>query len=168
MISVAHGTEENKDGIIIFKGTEEVPCPKCGGELSVHGTCRRKLCSRYEEKTYRLRVMKCTACGKTHRELPQGVVPYKRMDAEYLCDIAEAPRSEQVNVAEASTWSRVHAWMKWFLEYVANILKSMQEQFPALVTIPSGESAGRRLAYFVRLVVNSGNWLQHRSAHTGR
>ena len=110
--------------------------------------------------------MECSDCGKTHRELPEEFVPYKRMDAELLCVIAEATRSEQVNVAEASTWSRVHAWMKWFLAYVENILKAMAERYTTFATIPSGATASRWLMYFVRLVVNSGNWIQHRSAQT--
>ena len=29
-------------------------------------------------------------CGKTHRELPEGLVPYKRHDLNSLCEIAEA------------------------------------------------------------------------------
>ena len=40
---VAPGTELCKDGEIIFIGTEQVPCPICGGELKVHGTCKRQL-----------------------------------------------------------------------------------------------------------------------------
>ena len=168
MISVAHGRRVNKGNIIIFTGTEDVPCPKCGGALVVHGTCIRKLRKRYEEQTFRLRVMECSVCGRTHRELPEEFVPYKRMDAELLCIIAEAPRCEQVLVAETSTWSRVHVWMRWFLAYAAHILNAMLEQYTAFATIPSGETARRRLTYFVRLVVNSGNWIPHRSVQTGR
>lgn len=167
MISVAHGRRVNKGNIITFTGTETVPCPACGGELFVHGTCIRKLRKRYEDQTFQLRVMECSACGKTHRELPEEFVPYKRMDAELLCVIAEAPRSEQINVAEASTWSRVHVWVKWFLAYAGNILKAMLERYASFATIPSGETASRRLVYSVRLVVNSGNWIQHRSVQTG-
>ena len=168
MISVAHGRRVNKGNIIVFTGTEDVPCPNCGGALAVRGTCIRKLRKRYENQTFQLRVLECAVCGKTHRELPAEFVPYKRMDAELLCVIAEAPRSEQVNVAEASTWSRIHVWMKWFLKYALNILNAMMEQYTAFATIPSGVNTGRRLMYFVRLVVNSGNWIQHRSAQTGR
>ena len=136
--------------------------------MVVHGTCIRKLRKRYEDQTFRLRVMECSVCGRTHRELPDEFVPYKRMDADLLRIIAEAPRSEQVLVAEASTWSRVRVWLRWFLAYAAHVLNAMLEQYTAFATIPSGETARRRLTYFVRLVVNSGNWIQHRSVQTGR
>ena len=136
--------------------------------MVVHGTCIRKLRKRNEDQTFRLRVMECSVCGRTHRELPEEFVPYKRMDAELLCAIAEAPRCEQVLVAEASTWSCVHVWMRWFLAYAVEVMNAMLEQYTAFATIPSDETASRRLTYYVRLVANSGNWIQHRSVQTGR
>lgn len=35
-----------KGELIVFTGFEEVPCPVCGGEMKVHGTCRRKFLRR--------------------------------------------------------------------------------------------------------------------------
>ena len=114
---------------------------------------------------YRLRVMKCKLCGKTHRELPEGIVPYKRMDAERLSDITEAEEEKDLGDAEISTWKRVKEWVLWFLEYALKVLKSLQTllgaEFP---TVSADDCLNRRLKYFVRLVVNSGNWIQHRSA----
>ena len=109
--------------------------------------------------------MECKKCGKTHRELPEGIVPYKRMDAERLSSITEATKEEDLGDVEASTGKRVREWVLWFLKYALDVLRSLQmllgEEFPA---IPTGECFSRRLAYFVRLVTNSGNWIQHRSA----
>ena len=165
MISVAQGTEYRKGEIIIFTGTENIPCPVCGGHLRVHGTCTRKLRRRDGTDVYRLRVMECKSCGKTHRELPEGIVPYKRMDAERLSDITEAAEEKDLGDAETSTWKRVKEWVLWFLEYALKVLKSLQTllgaEFP---TVSSDDCLSRRLKYFVRLVVNSGNWIQHRSA----
>lgn len=115
-------------------------------------------------EVYRLRVMECKECGKTHRELPEWIVPYKRMDVELLSVISEVAEERCLGETEAGTWRRVKAWVAWFLAYALNVLKSVQvtlgRGFP---TIPSGDSLHRKLAYFVRLVVNSGQWAQHRS-----
>lgn len=126
----------------------------------------RKLRSSEGQILYRLRVMACRKCGKTHRELPSGIVPYKRMDADLLSDIAETPQQFHLEVAETSTWRRVWAWVKWFIHYSLNIFAAMQVEHPNLPTGLPGKPLRRQLTYFVRLVVNSGNWVQHRSALT--
>lgn len=162
---ILDSTELFKCGVCIFTGTEEICCPCCGGRLKVHGTCLRKLRTADETKIYRLRVMECTNCGKTHRELPESIVPYMRMDVNLLSAIAQAERRNHLSLAETSTWKRVKAWCGWFLCYARNIMNSLTEQnekFSA-VTTPGG-GFGQQLMYFVRLVVNSGNWIQHRLA----
>ena len=159
MISVAQGVEYRKSGIIFFTGSEEIPCPVCGGQLRVHGTCRRKLQTKEGVDVYRLRVMECKACGKTHRELPEGIVPYKRMDAKLLGSIAEDPGAGELEAPDISTWDRVKAWVKRFLAYARHILEEQRIAYgKAFATIPAGHSLSRQLAYYVRLVVNSGNW----------
>ena len=109
--------------------------------------------------------MECKKCGKTHRELPEGIVPYKRMEAERLSGISEASSEKELGDVESTTWKRVQDWVLWFLQYALDVLRSLQtllgKDFP---TIPSGECLSRRLVYYVRLVANSGNWPQHRSA----
>ena len=109
--------------------------------------------------------MECKSCGKTHRELPEGIVPYKRMDAERLSDITEAEEEKDLGDAEASTWKRVSVWVLWFLDYALKVLRSLQTLYGTeLPTVSPDDFFSRRLKYSVRLVVNSGNWIQHRSA----
>ena len=164
MISVAHGMRYRKGEIIFFTGTEKIPCPVCGGQLRVHGTCTRKLRRSEGIDVYRLRVMECKTCGKTHRELPEEIVPYKRMDTELLSNISEVSKEEDLGDIEVSTWKRVREWVLWFLAYALDVLRSLQTLLGKVFqTISSGECLSRRLAYFVRLVANSGNWIQHRS-----
>ena len=133
--------------------------------MHVHGTCTRKLRRRDDIDVYRLRVMECKTCGKTHRELPERIVPYQRMDTELLSSISEVTKEDELGDVEVSTWKRVQEWVLWFLKYALDVLNSFQtlleKVFP---TISSDECLSRRLAYFVRLVANSGNWIQHRSA----
>lgn len=164
MIIVAQGFEYIKDGIVVFAGSEEIPCPICGERLSVHGTCLRKLRTQSGTRKYRLRVMECRSCGRTHRELPREMVPYKRMSVSRIAAIAQAKPQEHLEVAETSVWRRVSAWMDWFLWYARKILEglSVSNEYP--LTNKVGGTIADRLAYFVRLVVNSGNWIQHRSA----
>ena len=163
MIIVTRYTKQVKDGIIIFTGTEEIPCPVCGGKLKQRGTCLRKVREENETVVYSLRVMECTKCGKTHRELPFWVVPYKRIAAPVLSDIA---RSDNKNLekAEGSTWHRIKEWITWFLNYAMNVLQALLVSDAHIQTVPTGASLCKKLEYFVRLVANSGRWISHRSA----
>ena len=117
-----------------------------------------------KEHQIHLRVMECRHCGKTHRELPEGLVPYKRHDLNSLCEIAEA--TETQHTCETSTWLRIRFWLAWFLWYAQNVLDGLITAGQMSATFSPGHSLRRRTASFVRLVVNSGNWEQHRSAMT--
>lgn len=164
MISIAHfEITRNGEKTKIFSQESSV-CPICGGPLKVHGTCIRKV--RQGEHTHQihLRVMECRHCGKTHRELPEGLVPYKRHDLNSLCEIAEA--TETQHTCETSTWLRIRFWLAWFLWYAQNVLDGLITAGQMSATFIPGHSLRRRTASFVRLVVNSGNWEQHRSAMT--
>lgn len=159
MISVMHGIEYFKDGIYIFTGTEEVTCPVCGAKLKVHGTCLRKLQTVNGEKLYRLRVMECTneGCQKTHRELPAGIIPYKRMDAEKISKIAESSAAEHTKETDTNTWKSIRAWVAWFLEYAFNLVDELKTGYGR-----SEKSLSDRLIFYVQIVANSQNWIQHR------
>lgn len=158
MISVAQGTAYYKNGVIIFTGQEKVRCPDCGGNLRVRNTCHRKLRTAQGIEVYRLRVMGCLGCGKTHRELPHWMVPYKRMDASSLASIAQAPQKEHLRQASTNTWLRVKGWMAWFLQYAQRVIGS-QNVHPRIRT---GAPEEERFCCLVRLLVNRGRWSQHR------
>ena len=70
--------------------------------------------------------MECKKCGKTHRELPEGIVPYKRMEAERLSGISEASSEKELGDVESTTWKRVQDWVLWFLQYALDVLRSLQ------------------------------------------
>lgn len=94
MISIAHfEITRNGEKTKIFSQESSV-CPICGGPLKVHGTCIRKV--RQGEHTHQihLRVMECRHCGKTHRELPEGLVPYKRHDLNSLCEVLRPQQTQ--------------------------------------------------------------------------
>ena len=163
MVSISQYTLICKDGIWVVTGTEEIPCPVCGGELYVRGTCRRGLRQPDETKNvYRLRVLGCRDCGRSHRELIEEIVPYKRHSVDAICTMQENPKE---CLPEPSVRLRVIAWLCWFLRYAAQVKESLRLT-GVYVTEPPGESLRRRLMCFVRIVVNSGNWAQHRSVMT--
>ena len=112
--------------------------------------------------------MECKECGKTHRELPGWIVPYKRLDVEMLGSIAEDTGKGETEYPDISTWERIKGWVDWFLSYALHILDGLRVSLgETIVTIPVGASLSRQLAYYVRLVANSGNWIQHRSVMHG-
>ena len=142
---------------------EEIPCPVCHHKLFVHGTCKRKI--RNEDGRVQilcLRVLECESCGKTHREIPDILVPYKRYSAEAICAIEENPG---VCAAEPSTRKRISSWLAWFLSYAQKVAESLTLQ-GLTVTEPADKPRFSRLKYFVRLVTNSLCWQQHRSVMT--
>lgn len=163
MVIVSRFTRYCKGSICYIMGTEDIPCPVCGGRLFVHGTCKRKVKDETEQvQELRLRVLECKECGHTHRELPEELVPYKRYSAEALCRIKEQP---DICTAEPTVRQRILLWLSWFLCYARNIAHA-QSLCGLVSSEPSGAHLYRQLLYFVRLVVNTGFWEQHRSAMT--
>jgi len=163
MIIAARGTEYFKN-FGYFTGSGDTVCPDYGGKLIVHGTRRRKIKTHTTEKVYRLRVMECVCCGKMHRELPCGFIPYKRMDARFISETAEASPTEHMMLAESSTWQRIKMWVAWFLQYAQDLLCEKRVVAPSLLIKQTTEGLTSQLVYLTILTVNSGNWIQHRFA----
>ena len=63
----------------------ETNCPKCGGSLTYYDTVRRivRTKCRKIQKAY-IRRLRCTGCGKFHRELPDFIFPYKQYEAKII------------------------------------------------------------------------------------
>ncbi len=97
-----------QEKIVIVKGTREKLCPVCKGILHVHGTCCRKVRTLERTSIFRLRVMKCGSCGKTHRELPHFFVPYKRYGLDAICEILCAEVGRET--CSASAKCRLITW----------------------------------------------------------
>lgn len=164
MISIAQYELSCNGDTTQILSKESSLCPICGGALKVHGTCTRKV--RYGDciRKYHLRVLKCRCCGKTHRELPDSLIPYKRYGVEAFCEIAES--TEARHTCETSTWLRIRAWLAWFISYAQNIVTGLIVANLLPATFYPGYTLRQQTACFVRLVTNSGNWIQHRSAMT--
>jgi hypothetical protein len=160
------------------KGTEQIPCPCCGGELKVIGSRNRK----YRRKAGELieliiRRLKCSNCNKIHHELPDNLVPYKRYDCESIETVVDG--NNQLDVAVDN--STIVRWKSWFkaisLHFIGCLIslatRYQKENVIDLTTFP--KSVLGRIFFFVgdtdlwlarvvRIVANSNNWLHTRSA----
>ena len=158
---------------------EDLPCPCCGGKLFVHGTCKRHLKATGGNAILRLRVMECERCRTTHREMPNGLVPYKHYSAEMLCAIFSGNLTESQEdtssidtriasekeefagdtcICDVSVRQRIIQWLSWFMTIVRN-----KEEISSDCTFFS-DSICSKLKHYVRIVVNSGKWKQHHFA----
>ena len=70
--------------------TDERICPKCGGQLKYYDSVKRFV--RTKNRTTKLiilRRMRCTKCGKLHREIPKFIIPYKEYEYEVIMGVLE-------------------------------------------------------------------------------
>lgn len=162
MISITDYTSLCKGDITIITGSGESVCPICGGMMTVRGTCIRKVRSEGGVRKLRLRVMKCRVCQKTHREIPKDIIPYKRTSLTEYCEIVESGANDYP--CETSTWQRMKLWLSWFIAFAESVERSLVCSGLLTMTRRPVGSLKEQTAYFVRLVVNSGNWIHNRSA----
>lgn len=159
MVSLTHFRQERKGELIIIVAQEILPCPLCGGELYTRSTChRRAINASGNTDHYRLRVLQCRGCRKTHRELPTPLVPYKRYDSEAITEIAGHPESAPCN---SRTIDLIRRWLEWFVSYARHVQESLRLQ----IRLPEkvGKSACEEFMALVRIVVNSGYWSHNRT-----
>ena len=161
MISLTHFKAERKGDLIVIISQEIIPCPCCEGDLFVRGTCRRQAINSTGLKDhYRLRVLQCRNCRKTHRELPFPLVPYKRYDGEAITYIENTPSDAPCCIRSVTL---ILGWLDWFISYANHVSESLS----LMLSVPLPKTSGIvQLSDFmslVRIVVNSGNWSHNRT-----
>jgi uncharacterized Zn finger protein len=63
----------------------ELICPNCGGELKYYDTVKRIIKGRRGKISWiRVRRFVCANCGKSHRELPNCLTPYKHYEIDII------------------------------------------------------------------------------------
>jgi len=149
--------EYNKEKNIYYVETDEVSiCPICTSELIKNGRKKRKTI-REENKLINLslRRLKCRKCNKTHRELPDCIVPYKRYGTQAIENIL----MDAVDVfCEESTIRRIKMWWLLIQIYVIKIAASLSAKYGYDITTV------KKVAEIVRLLANSHLWPCTRSA----
>ncbi len=65
-------------------------CPECGGRLRYFDRTSRIVRTKNSiSKNIEIRRLKCTECGRIHRELPSFIFPYKQYEAEIIRGVSE-------------------------------------------------------------------------------
>lgn len=124
------------------------------------------------EKILIIRRLRCKGCGRIHHELPDIVIPYKRYDAQTIENILSGKEEHLDDYpCELSTAKRLKLWFYLLRNYFESTLHALRFLFTGEGTIRlllpllplSGHFTGW-LKALVRYTVNSGRWVQTRSA----
>ena len=159
-----------------MRSRETAHCTCCDGRLVVVGSRKRFLIQPDGNKIWLvIRRLYCTHCNRTHHELPDMVMPYKRYSTQAVEEILSGTASAPVPVAcENSTIRRIRIWFFLLRSYFESCLQSLKQLFRTdadflieidkmvpleVATLPAGW-----LRCLVRILVNSGRWRQTRSA----
>lgn len=120
-----------------------------------------------------IRRLKCEHCKRIHHELPDSIVPYKRYSADAIEEIL-AEKKEEIYPCETSTALRLRCWFSLLREYFEMALsairyrhmedKEIWQRLSVLTPLTPTDQPVGWLRNIVRILVNSGFWLQTRSA----
>ena len=173
MVIIKHYRLERKENSDFFyvRSREKSHCPWCEGGFQVVGSRKRVLCRQDASVTHLIvRRLKCNDCGKISHELPDIIVPYKRHESATISQALEKQGSScQDSCCENST---IRRWKLWFFllhDYLETTIHALMElwhctAFVRLPLYPLECQADGWLKILVRNLVNSGRWLQTRSA----
>ena len=92
-------------------------CPVCGEPLSYRDSCVRIM--RLEggmRRRFLIRRLKCSSCGKLHRELPDCLVPYKHYASEVISGVLDGivtpEDDDSADYPCEMTMRRWHYWLE--------------------------------------------------------
>ncbi len=140
--------------------TETSVCPVCGGALTVRSHITRTVVMRDSNRQmFRLRRLQCRDCGRSHRELPDFITPYKRHCTETIERVLSVDYSgeEDDTPCENSTIRRLRSWWRELKPYFLGVLLSLETKLGIVFPAPAPFKT------MLRAVVNSGHWLCTRS-----
>lgn len=160
------------------RSTEINHCPCCESSLKVTGSRRRVWYRNSGDKEKLIiRRLHCERCHKTHHELPDVLIPYKRYGVESIEQVVD---DQTVDVpADESTLFRWRQWFQVWGAYAVGCMISIARRFqldlaaedtsgPPRTVLQrigrKGKKSGKWLAKIVRPIVNVHLWLQTRSA----
>ena len=90
-------------------------CPVCGEPLSYRDSCERTMrLEGGERRKFLIRRLKCSSCGRLHRELPDCLAPYKHYASEVISGVLDgivSPDDEDSTDYPCET--TLHRWRCW-------------------------------------------------------
>ena len=160
MISISQFRKNVKDDFIQIFCDEDVFCPVCLGNLNKHGWCHRDLKEEDGVVHYYLPVLYCKRCNRSHRALPNFMIPYKRYYADAFAEIYDHPNEPYSlnNGVDETHFRHMRAWVCAFVAFAKRFLTGLKIQHPELTADYDTGSTLSALKYFVRIVVNSNEW----------
>lgn len=65
-------------------------CPHCGGHLKYYDSVQRIVRTKGGVSDHiNIRRLRCSDCGRVHREIPEFIFPYKQYEAELIKGVIE-------------------------------------------------------------------------------
>ena len=91
MVSQQEYQHELKNGKIYVYGKVMPCCPSCGKRMTVHGTCSRiiRTLEHPNGMVHMFRVLECKLCNRSHREVPDFIVPHRSYSYDYMYVVAQ-------------------------------------------------------------------------------
>ena len=150
-----------EDGFYHLEIHEDLICSICGSaDLSPKGRPKRKLIMLDGEmRRLKLKRLRCRKCTKTHRVLPDIIIPYKHHCAETYGDVINNGAVNAI-YCETYTIQRIKAWWAAMQLYIKSILLAIREKHGVDLTTE------KKLGKIVRAMANAHLWPGTRSALT--
>ena len=152
----------------------DIPCPCCQGRLFYRDSCTRILLLEGRDRyTCVIRRLKCSICGRLHRELPDILVPYKHYAAEVISGVLDGiitpGDADSEDYPCETTMRRWHDWLTANSLRIDGYLKSIGSRLPGFTEelLKSGEplllklrsTCARWLETILRFIYNAGGFL---------
>ena len=150
---------------------EEIPCPcpDCYGKLIKKGWRTRFLTRTkhdateddyepYEKICLFIRRLQCKECGTIHHELPDCIVPYKRLSIGIIEEIIKQPKKP--TLVEYETVINLLKWWTNMMAYITRVAPSIKEKHGVSITHENN------LREIVRALAHSHFWPGTRSKFT--
>ena len=159
MIIVSNCNESIRGSVTIMYTKDKTYCPACGAGLIPHGWCERKLIVSEETKVFSLRVSYCQKCCRSHRELPDSIIPYKRHSVEDYAQVYDTQRGKHgCGCVDEKTARTIKAWVTGFIAFAAIICQNVITGFPKMLNKSDQEITVQMIKFYVKIVVNNNFW----------
>lgn len=91
-------------------------CPDCGSPLRLYDQVTRKIRSEYGKiEEIKIKRFRCEKCAKTHRELPNYLMPYKQFKTEIIKGFVNSLlNSDDLEYEDFPSEETVKRWIKEF------------------------------------------------------
>ncbi len=134
-------------------------CPHCDETLRPWRWCLR-ICRRSHGETDYLwiRILFCDTCQRSHRQLPDCLVPHKHYDAVSI----EAGLQDGTTAAVAADESTIYRWHHWFRAwsvYAVGVFVALQHRGAATESVEPSRSLPPILRLLGRWVGDASGWL---------